>query len=184
MNPYEAPRDPSPAVAPVDESAFFDLASLGRRFVGALIDGMLNLLSVVVLFFFTTPDEYLSLLRGERNSALSSQAVLGAFAFFATILAVIVLQAVLVSVRGQTVGKIVMGTKIVLVGGGNAGFVRGWLLRYGVILAGTTVVTGALGQGGNMLASVFTIIDSLWILRFGRRCLHDHIAGTEVVQIR
>jgi uncharacterized RDD family membrane protein YckC len=89
---------------------------------------------------------------------------------------VTVFQCWLLTVRGQTVGKRVLGIRIV----GNdsdedAGFVRVVLLR--------SFVPGMIGSITYMgLGLCFAIVDIGFIFRPDRRCVHDHLAGTKVVE--
>lgn len=93
-------------------------------------------------------------------------------------LALIVVQTVLLSTRGQTVGKIVAGIHIVTVtDGSNPGFVRAALLRSFVPWLIQVLLNFVLLAG-----YVFFIVDSCFIFREDRRCIHDLIAGTRVVK--
>jgi uncharacterized RDD family membrane protein YckC len=82
------------------------------------------------------------------------------------------LHGVLLARRGQTIGKFLLGLRIVRPGGEQASFAR-LMLRYGVGYASTIVL--AVGQ-------VYGLIDALLIFRASRRCLHDQIADTLVVK--
>jgi uncharacterized RDD family membrane protein YckC len=84
-------------------------------------------------------------------------------------------QIFLLSRRGQTLGKMVLGVRIVRRrDGSNAGFGHAVILRYVVPrLIGCVPVLGQL----------FTVIDVLCIFGEGHRCLHDVIADTKVVEV-
>jgi uncharacterized RDD family membrane protein YckC len=79
----------------------------------------------------------------------------------------------LLATRGQTIGKMLLGLRIVRSDGSaaSAGKVIG--LRYGLcwLLAFIPLVGGLFG-----------LIDALMIFRADRRCLHDLIADTIVVK--
>ena len=82
-------------------------------------------------------------------------------------------QIYLLTTQGQTIGKRKMGLRIVRVKDlSNGGFVTNVLLR-GVVRAVIGVIP--------FLGAIFTIADPLCIFRADRRCLHDHIAGTCVI---
>ncbi len=85
--------------------------------------------------------------------------------------------------RGQTVGKMVMGTKVVRLDG-QAGIPLVTALRRQVI----QVVASALGLGPSAIGamgSVLALADDLWLLWDPRRqCLHDKVAQTVVVRTR
>lgn len=84
----------------------------------------------------------------------------------------IVLQAVLVSTRGQSLGKVWLRIKIVKTDGSRVGFVSGVLLR-SWLMSATLLIP--------YVNVVIALLDSLLIFREDRRCLHDRIAGTKVV---
>ena len=82
----------------------------------------------------------------------------------------VVAQAILVSWRGQSVGKLVVRTRIERADGQRVGFVHGVLLRSWLM---------AWLNG----ASLVFLLDSLFIFGRRRRCLHDWLADTRVVRI-
>lgn len=80
----------------------------------------------------------------------------------------LVVQAALVSTRGQSIGKLIAGTRIERQDGRRIGLVHGVVLR--------SWLMGSLH--GFLL--VF-LADALWIFGRERRCLHDYFADTRVV---
>ena len=101
----------------------------------------------------------------------------GATALFAVtsvyFAALVVYQMVMLARRGQTVGKRVMKIRIVKMDGAVPGFVQAVLLR---------MIVSALPRAIPVVGHLYTLIDLLFIFRADRRCLHDRIAGTRVVQ--
>ncbi len=90
--------------------------------------------------------------------------------FMVGICALIAIQIYFLSSRGQTVGKMVMNIKIVKIDGNkNGGFGTNVLMR--------AIVNGILG-----LIPLYSLVDVLFIFREDRRCIHDLIAGTQVVE--
>jgi uncharacterized RDD family membrane protein YckC len=88
-------------------------------------------------------------------------------------LGMLVCQCYLLAVRGQTIGKIVMGLRIVrFEDGGNPGFVKAVLLR---------TFLWALITAVPVVGTLIGVVGILFIFRDDQRCLHDHIAGTRVV---
>jgi uncharacterized RDD family membrane protein YckC len=80
----------------------------------------------------------------------------------------------MLTVRGQTVGKRLLGIRIVRVqDDANPGFVHAVLLRSVVPILMRAVPVFGLG---------FWLVDVGCIFRADKRCLHDLIAGTKVVQ--
>ncbi|MBC5763693.1 RDD family protein [Ramlibacter albus] len=75
--------------------------------------------------------------------------------------------------RGQTVGKMVLGIRIVRIDGSRASLGRLLGLRYGIGTLATVIP--AIGQP-------YALVDALLIFRKSRRCLHDVIADTVVLK--
>lgn len=81
-------------------------------------------------------------------------------------------QVYLLSSQGQTIGKSLMKIRIVREDDEtNPGFWRAVFLRI--------IVTGLLGS-----IPFFSLADILFIFREDARCIHDHIAGTKVIDER
>jgi uncharacterized RDD family membrane protein YckC len=73
--------------------------------------------------------------------------------------------------EGQTPGKLFMGIRIVRTSSGdNGGFLTNVLIRE------------LLGKGLLWLIPFYSLVDLLFILRDDRCCIHDLIAGTEVIE--
>jgi uncharacterized RDD family membrane protein YckC len=105
----------------------------------------------------------------DAGSALLGVALLGFGG-----LAITVVQVVMISTRGQSLGKRILGIRILRFGtGAPAGFVRGWLLR--------SVVPGLISCLP-WIGYLFVIVNYCFIFREDRRCLHDLIADTFVVK--
>jgi uncharacterized RDD family membrane protein YckC len=89
-------------------------------------------------------------------------------------LALFVSQCYLLALRGQTIGKIVMGLRIVrFEDGGNPGFVKAVLLRTFLWWFVATLLP--------FVGPLVGVIGILLIFCDDQRCLHDHLAGTRVV---
>lgn len=111
----------------------------------------------------------------------------------------LIVTVVLVTRHAQTLGKKIVGIKVARVDGSRAGFWRIFLLRNLVlgiltwllmvlVLAATGGVVAGLRSGGsiytNLVSWLVIIIDALFIFGAARRCVHDYIAGTVVIQAR
>lgn len=90
-------------------------------------------------------------------------------------LGIAIYQWILISRTGQTLGKKWSHIRIERMDGGRVTFGTGVVLRNWV-----PKVMGAVPY----LGMLFQLIDALYIFRADRRCLHDLIAGTRVVQER
>jgi uncharacterized RDD family membrane protein YckC len=85
-----------------------------------------------------------------------------------------VINLICLAMRGQTLGKMVLGIKIV----GSDGFPC-----FGRILLIRIIVMGLL-KNIPFVGLIIAIVDPLMIFRDNRRCMHDEIADTIVVRAR
>lgn len=91
----------------------------------------------------------------------------------------ILLQAVLLTVRSQNLGKMVFGLRVVRADNEQpAGFLHGALLRF--LLPVMLVIM--LNMFTAVLGFLFLLIDLAFMAREDGRCLHDLMAGTRVVR--
>jgi len=180
--------DPAPASAPTaGTAAAVELTPADRltRLFAVLIDSAIGVLcalpGALVLgsaFFQIVIDASRGLEPDftdiEPGRLLLGMALIGLGTF-----SLLLVQIIMVSMRGQTIGKRLLGIRIVRFGdGSNPGFVRAWLLRsLGVGLIGTFAALIL-----PMLGNVFSIVNYAFIFRADRRCLHDLIADTKVVK--
>jgi uncharacterized RDD family membrane protein YckC len=134
-----------------------ELASLTARFLAALVDGAIVVVVSLVGFLLSAVA-----LPGNRLASLLVEWTL--------VLSSLVPQWVLVVDRGQSLGKLVMGIRIVKLDGSAVGFLHGVVLRSWITGWIWTCVYGAL------------LVDAACIFRSDRRCLHDLLAGTKVVR--
>ncbi len=164
-NPYQPPSNQVPAGwVPPFPAQPPPLASLWKRFLGRLIDSLLVYGSAFGIWVLTAhfhpkaPDAFLA---GLMNFVFG--------------LPVSIAQWVLIVSRGQSIGKMLLGTRIVRLNGEPLGFVHGVAMRE-LLLTAMSLPTHA--------ARMIHIIDGAVILGAQRRCLHDMLAGTVVVDIR
>jgi len=84
----------------------------------------------------------------------------------------VIVQVILLTKDSQTLGKRALKIRIVKTSTGqNGGFVANVLLRL--------VVNGILGA----FIPFYGLVDTLFIFKEDRRCIHDFIAGTQVVNV-
>jgi uncharacterized RDD family membrane protein YckC len=149
-----------PGVAVIDPN----LADRGSRLGAVLIDGLIACICVA-------PGVVVILIGGDDNDTTK---VIGGLLIGLAFLALAVVQIYLLSTRGQTIGKKIVGVKIVRYADNSSpGFVYACLLR--------AIVPGMI-SGVPILGGIFSIVDICFIFGEERRCLHDLIAGTKVVK--
>lgn len=158
LNPYAAPKANGVRRIGSPAKKLIEPASLGSRFVAAFIDS----LSLVV---WTIPVWFV----GPSDQAGSVHVML--FVMAGLFLMMLVLNVIYLVSNGQTIGKKMAGIRIVRMDGGDekASFFRIVFLR-------SFVAQGLLG-----IIPLWNLIDILFIFGEERRCLHDKIADTQVI---
>jgi len=162
-NPYAAPvSDASPGWMPgLDDHM---LASPWTRLGAAILDGFLYMLVAVPVALLTMDfDAY------DPGNPFEVWGTLGL-----PVLLVAVVQWYLIATTGQTVGKKLVGVKIIKTTGEDVNFVSGVVLR--------SWVPAFIGWVP-FVGSIFGLVDALFIFSADHRCIHDMIAGTKVISV-
>lgn len=157
---------PQAPVADIDPQEGLGLASRWSRLGAAIID-VIALMVVMWLLSKFTPWNPFAAPRGDFWLSVQPLQALGGFGVF------VLVQGYLLVTRGQTIGKLALGLRIVRPDGSAASLGRLLGLRYGV--ASVINIVPALGQ-------IYGLLDCLFIFHSSRRCLHDRIADTIVVK--
>ena len=165
---FESYADDNPYAAPAEAGQYVDerreqypLARRSARLVARFVDGL-------VAVVFVGPGLGAGIALGEED-------IVGPILVVAGALALMVLQAYLLTRDGQTVGKKALNVRIVMhTDGSNPGFGRAVGLR--------AIVSGILGAVP-VVGGCYSLVDVLFIFREERRCIHDLIAGTSVVDV-
>jgi uncharacterized RDD family membrane protein YckC len=142
-----------------------ELASLGKRFLGAFVDQMVYLVAIVVGFLPM-------LVLGNGNGQEPTEGfIIGLLAVAGIALLVpTIINAVMITKSGQSIGKKAVGIRIVQDPDRQLpGFVKGVLVR--------SYVTALLTQ----VVPFFGLIDVLFIFGEERKCVHDKMAHTIVI---
>jgi len=171
-NPYAPPqaevRD-APAAPPIKRT----LATRTLRLAGAIVDSVVSVVVVVPFLVSTGYGYWTAAIPGELIS-------LGGFAVFAA------MQGYPLATRGQTIGKWLVGTRIVRADNDEVPTLARTLgLRYSAMAVGPTAVFSVLVLNPVIPYAliVVALIDIALIFRRDRRCLHDLIARTKVVAV-
>ncbi|MDP1821759.1 MAG: RDD family protein [Archangium sp.] len=121
----------------------------------------------------------------QAGTVLVGSAAWVAFAATSVALACLVLyQWFLLSTRGQTIGKRVMGIRIVDLEGQPVGFFSALLLRSWIY---SSVVSAAVSFTSVLIpfaGAILFLLDYVPLFGEDRRCLHDYLAGTQVRWVR
>jgi uncharacterized RDD family membrane protein YckC len=153
------------------------LAERVTRLAAWFVDNIVGFIACLPGFMLLGMSAVQAMLTGERDlEALDTgRLALGGFVLMLGVVIFIAVQVWLLTTRGQTVGKRLLGIRIVRFGdNANPGFVIAVLLR--------SVVPGLIGVLP-YVGFIFTIVNYCFIFRDDRRCIHDHIAGTKVVKV-
>ena len=180
-NPFAPPRaqvaDPY-AAAPAD----LVIATRGARFLAFLVD-LSPLLIMGVIGGIVAAVMLPGLLTGHFDPQTAGMAtvallclVIGVFVIGWTIWNIVLLYK-----YGQTVGKKVMGIRVVRMDGSRVSFARFFFLR-GLAIGVIGAVVGGIGGAMHFqfAGNIVTLVDYLMIFGAARRCLHDFIADTQV----
>jgi len=156
---------PTATVADVSTEAY-ELGGRGVRLAAAVVDGLImwGLMFVAMKFMPVKIDP-------EAGLALIGWGLVAVQLF--TVGAFLAVNGWFLATRGQTIGKMLLGLRIVRSDGAAASPGKVIGLRYGLcwLIALIPFVGGLFG-----------LIDALMIFRADRRCLHDLIADTIVVK--
>ena len=140
-----------------------ELASPWVRLAAVIIDGLIVLGLFIIVF-----------LAGVVSFGLEG-GLLGLLVLIPVYLAVLIVQMILLAMRGQTIGKIILRIRIVdSVTGAHPGWARLILLR--------TLVHSIIGSIP-FIGFIYALVDALFIFRADHRTIHDLIAGTRVDKV-
>jgi uncharacterized RDD family membrane protein YckC len=157
---------PSAAGEGSSASKHHPLASRLSRLGASLVDAFIGLAIGVPIMFMTG---YLQ--RAMEQQASVTETVLysvGGMVFF------LLLHGYFLATRGQTIGKMLLGVRIV-------NYDTGELLSFAKLI-GLRVVPVWLVSSIPMAGGCLALVDTLFIFGSEQRCVHDLIAGTKVVQ--
>lgn len=165
-NRYAPPN--APVGDPVQE-ADQELATLGSRFAGAFIDGIAA--GLVFVPYMMMSGFWSRATSGEPVPAsdLLPTMLVGMLIFLG-------LHGYLLNKYGQTIGKRLVGTRIVSATDGT-------IVPLGKIF-GLRFVPLQIASLIPVVGNFIGLVDVVFIFRNDRRCLHDFIAGTKVIKAK
>jgi uncharacterized RDD family membrane protein YckC len=142
------------------------LAGRGERFGGAILDGLIAALVYIPLLMA------LGIFQKEINNEpielwMQIFPVIAWWAIF------FLLNSYLLVTRGQSIGKLIVKTRIVTL--------DEEVPSSSVILGKRYLVPGLISYIP-IAGQIFGLVNALFIFRKDKRCLHDHIAGTCVIK--
>jgi uncharacterized RDD family membrane protein YckC len=171
VNPYAPPAADSDLAEELQSGELLR-ATRGQRFWAALIDGLLTL-PLVMIGWFVAVAAQVSWISDRVTYALIVQA---------SLLPLNVYQWVLVARTGQTLGKRWTHLQIVKVDGQPVDFISGVVLRYWIFYFSFLAIA-VVAPSLNWIPSAVWLVNILLIFGAAHRCLHDYLAGTQVVVV-
>jgi len=169
-NPFQPPK------ASVSEvpSETQELASLGARLAAALLDNLaIPFVLYIPMILVGAPALVLAAFRGQSMPEVTAAFGIAALVTLALVLAWLVITILWVARYGQTVGKRIIGIRVVRTNGEKAGIGRIFWLR-NVVNALPTIIP--------IVRNFYWLVDALFVFSQSRRCIHDMIADTKVVK--
>lgn len=148
------------------EQPVVTLARLGDRLLAIIIDGLIMAPLAIIYFLI-----FFSFYESDYEFWEPEPII---YNFLFAQLVYLIVNGYLLYKKGQTVGKKLRNIKIVTMDNTLPSFDHVYGLRYFLVyLIGSIPILGG----------IFSFIDALFIFRDDRRCLHDHIAGTKVIEV-
>jgi uncharacterized RDD family membrane protein YckC len=148
-------------------------ASRGARFAAAIVDGLPMLVVGIVFVASMGWSAFASYRNGDPSALFENMSWTPVVVAALAMVAVYVYSAVLVYRLGQTIGKSMLGIRVVRMDGSRVTFARFVFVRFLPL-----VILGLIPVVGRFLTN---LVDPLLIFRGSSRCLHDNIADTKVV---
>jgi len=146
------------------------LASRENRLLAQLLDSAIVFVAMIPAIPFVLWAIALAVNPDGNHTGATITAILGIVVALLLVVGVSIYQLIILSTEGQTVGKKIMKIKIVKSDSGeNPGFVIAVLLR--------SLLPGVI----NSFVGIFSLVDILFIFREDRRCIHDLLSTTDVV---
>ncbi|MFN7732202.1 MAG: RDD family protein [Pirellula sp.] len=171
MSQFENPYAPSDSPGGFQSEPVMDgtLATLSERFAAAFVDGIINFIAVVP-FAFGAGIVVGAMFGDNAMAQLVAQAIGGVIA----IGLFLAIHGYFLATRSQTLGKMLLKTKIVSDSGAPLSFGELYTKRY-LVLQVLSLIP--------IVGGLISLVDVLFIFRPNRKCLHDDIAGTKVIKL-
>lgn len=163
MSETEQPSNPASAA---DK---YPLATRLQRFIAVLID---EIIALAILIPIVSDSDYMKNIQQGQVPTYTDALLLN----LAMVLLFILLHSYFLNRYGQTIGKRIVGVAIVNISSGRIlPLSKVIILRYLPLWLASVIPFTSL---------VVPLFDALFIFRPDRRCIHDHIAGTKVIDVR
>ena len=171
-NQYAPPRSAVADVRVAGDNS--NKAGRGARLGAVMLDGLIGTIGLMPAYFVFFKSMAVMQRAGNVFSVWAGLAQTGAWFFLGVVwvLTVLALNIYLMRKNGQSIGKKIVGIKVVRTDGSPVSLYRIFFLRY-VVNTFFTLIP-AVGP-------LYSLVDSLLIFGDARRCIHDHLADTIVI---
>ncbi|MCA9119838.1 MAG: RDD family protein [Planctomycetaceae bacterium] len=146
------------------------MASRTKRFFGSMIDGAIFAVALVVGMVSYFALFSAGILKTDQNDPSLLESINAICVIYFPMFGLALFQWNMTATEGQTIAKKLLRMRIVTREGQSPGFLQGVVLRWWV--------TALLG-----MIPFFGLLNTLFIFGEPRRCIHDYIAGTYVVDV-
>ena len=149
-------------------------AGRGARLGAVTLDGLIGTVGLLPAYFMTIKNMVAATRAGSPLTLWAGLATTGAWFFLGVVcvLTVLAINIYLMRKNGQTIGKKIVGIKVVRTDGSPVSLYRIFFLRY-VVNTCFTLIPG--------VGALYSLVDSLMIFGDPRRCVHDYLADTIVI---
>lgn len=178
-NPYLSPQTPLQNLTSQEAPSHVELASRWARLGASLLDAIIMMVIfmpivfVVIMFGFTDNGEPSSAFI-DSLSAFSSSVIGNVLMSVMGIVIYIAINGYLLSKYGQSVGKKILGIRVV-------DYQTQQLLSFGRVVGLRYVLITVLTQIP-LVGGLFGLVNVLFIFGSEKRCIHDLIAGSSVIK--
>ena len=159
-NPYAAPATAELGPVASDHVDGGELAGRGQRLLASIIDTVLIIVVIIVAVV-------LGVISTDEKASKANELV----GVLIAVVAHLAINGWLLHTQGQTLGKKLMGIRIVR-GDGKPGSILDFYVKRTLPIQIIALIP---------IGNFFSLIDALFIFRADRRCIHDQFAGTEVI---
>jgi|GEM_PF-1329407 len=171
INPYASSEDDE--ILQDGIAGEYELASPWVRLGAVMLDGViLSIPSGIVIGLMLFVVFKIKIVNGALTS-MEDQLTVSATVGLTVFVFYFLFNGYLLSQKGQTLGKMFCEIRIIKDDGSTPSLIDSFLKRY---------VLNSILQGIPLIGIVYSMIDTFLIFRESRKCLHDDIAGTIVIQ--
>lgn len=159
---YTAPDSELPGAEIKHDFSHYELASRWMRFWGSLLDGIFLIIAFMPIIYFTVGFE--------EAGGFEYELIVTVIGF----IVYLVLNGYLLYHSGQTLGKKIVNTRVIMTNGSHPKFFV-FIIRY---------LVGSIPTLIPVIGIYYAYVEVLTIFGQEKRCIHDYAAGTKVISVK